>query len=246
MHCPAELQATLDRHHDNLATFQRRAIIAAIAQTVMHEFNNLMTPVLARAEHSLMLDDRASLRKSAETTLEHGRQALDVCTRLLEFVDGGDVAEEPCSVRESVTHACSLLVRPFSKDGIEFHADISPASLTVRAKRPLFEQLLVNLLLDAQTTQRRRSGAISVSARSNASMVEIVVCDQRGEEHMPAVDCLLNPFLSKPLGELAYDLQNHGMAWNVCRLVTQLHGGTIQAAHNEPMGLRVEIRWPIG
>lgn len=130
-----------------LVACQRLALLGSMAAMVAHEFNNLLTPILARTEAALTQQppDEAFVRKTLERTLSQAQRAMNIARHLLDLAHDGAKPVESCSVAGAVREAVETMARPFEKDGITLELDV-PAELQVRAREDLLCQVLLNLL----------------------------------------------------------------------------------------------------
>jgi signal transduction histidine kinase len=235
-------EASLEQLRQELVVTQRQAVLGALTAIIAHEYNNLMTPVLARAQDAVARDDVAAMRKALATTTRQTEKALRFTRRLLELANGKASPPEACRVADLVDAAITSAVRPFEKDGIELELCVL-GELRIRAQPLLFEQLLLNLLLNARTAMKGRRGKLTIGARDAGAMIEIAVCD-RGVGMPPRMlDEVVNPFLA---GQNARPGERSpvGLGLNACRTIAQQHGATIRAEPNDGPGCTFRIRWP--
>jgi two-component system, NtrC family, sensor kinase len=143
----AELRAQLEHSH-------RLAMIGTLAAGVIHEINNILTPVLGYAQMAgSHPNDPEFLAKVAEKTTRGLSQARGIADSMLELARprGGDRNDtEP--VRANVLDVCraaiACLGRAPAKDGIRCEIDV-PGDLTCAARPLALQQVLLNLLINA-------------------------------------------------------------------------------------------------
>lgn len=240
----ADLQAALQAVQEELIACQRLAMLGSLAAMAAHEFNNLLTPIVARAEAALGGDDVPFMRKALDRTLTQSQRAINVCRHLLALAHNEHLPVEKCSVTNAVQEALETATRPLDKDGIELRTSV-PDGLYVRASRDLLCQVLLNLVLNARQAMKERGGSLTITAQAVDDCVQIDVCDSgRGipAEHLRDV---MNPFLAANPHERPNDWQQVGLGLSVCRIIAHQHGATLQAFPNEGRGCTFRVRWPL-
>lgn len=240
---PEAPHASLVPTSDSLLAYQRQALLGSTAAVIAHEFNNLMTPVLARAEYALLRNDVPMMRKALECVIQQTHQAMEVTRLLLELAEGHGLQPQACDLAEAVEDAVRALVRPLEKDGIRFEARV-PESLAVHADPVLLRQVLTNLLLNARQAIGQGPGRVSVAARPEGGMICIEIRDTGCGIEPRRIDEVINPFLAAdPLTD-ATDWQRIGLGLHACRLIVRQFGATLQAEANSPQGCTFRLRWP--
>jgi len=238
-----ELRANLARLQDELIAQQRLAMLGTMSAMVAHEFNNLLTPVVARAQDALDRDDVPAMRKALDRTLVQAQKAITITQHLLGLARDSDEQPRVCNVAAAVQEAVESATRPFDKDAIELRVNVSP-DLNVRARPVWLEQVLLNLLLNARAAMQSRGGVLSISAHRDGRHIAIDVCDSGTGFPPGQLENVLNPFLASDPKQQPCDWQAIGLGLNVCRTITRQHDATIQASTNDGPGCTFHLRWP--
>lgn len=236
------LRAALAAAQEELIACQRLATLGSIAAMVVHEYNNLLTPVLARVEAALMLDDQAFARRALEQTLTNARRATSLAQQLMELAQGRSLPVTSCVVSDVVQRAIATIARPFEKDGIDLQVTVPP-DLTVRAQEDLLCQVLVNLLLNARKAMKN-GGRLRITAVANPSYVQIEVRDAGVGIPGDDLEKRFNPFLAASPFAQPHDWRDVGLGLAVCRLIAHQHGARLVMEANEGPGCTVRITWP--
>lgn len=229
----------LDHH---AASVHRLALMGTLTAMIAHEFNNLMTPVVAFATEALRHDDPQFTRRALDRALSQGQRAVELSKRLLALSGRSDTAVCECSLRALVDEAIAAAARPFEKDSIELNVDV-PADLCIRADRILFEQLLLNLLLNARNALKEHRGRICIAARPGGDHVIIDVSDTGSGLDREDVVTRINPFLGASGDGDPADWQEVGLGLNICRMIAHAHAAAIHAIPQEH-GFTVRLTWP--
>lgn len=239
-----DLPAMIQELQAELLACQRLAALGSMAAMVAHEFNNLLTPLTARAEAALMSgDDVAFMRKALERTLIQSQRAMAVTRHLLGFAHDQVRPVEDCSVAAAVREAIETMTRPLERDGIELRVCV-PESLRVRAREDLLCQVLLNLLLNARQAMKGTGGTLAVTAVAQDGQVQIDIRDSGCGIASEMLREVFNPFLAADPRECPNDWQQVGLGLNVCRVITHRHGATICGLANEDRGCTFRLCWP--
>jgi C4-dicarboxylate-specific signal transduction histidine kinase len=233
----------LTRLQDELISIQRLALLGTTAAMIAHEFNNLMTPVLARAQDALARDDAAGMRKALERTVTQVQKAIAITQQLMTLADGGQYVPRRCPLAAAVRDAVASTARPLERDSIELQIDVTD-DVHVLADPLLLEQVLLNLVLNARAAMKGRGGRLTIAARADAGRVVIDVSDNGPGIPRDRVTSVVNPFLESPAAIEPGDWRGVGLGLNVCRTIAQRHGATIECLINESAGCTFRLRWP--
>lgn len=237
------LRAHIAQLQEELIAQQRMALLGTMSAMVAHEFNNLMTPVVTRAQDALDRDDPPTMRKALDQALAHAQKAIAVARHLLGLTDQGGQTPCVCSVNAAVREALETLGRPLHKGGIDLRVEV-PTDLRVRARPMLLEQLLLNLLLNAREAMKERGGALTIAARREGSQVVIDVSDRGVGIAKQRLDQVVNPFLAADPSARPGDWRSVGIGLSVCRMISHQHGARLRASANAGGGCTFQIRWP--
>ena len=240
-----KLASAVQDLQEELIACQRLALLGNMTAMIAHEFNNLLTPVLARAEAALTCaDDGAFVRRSLERIVSQTQRAIAVSRRLLTLAHENGPAQAACSVASAVREAVATLPRPFEKDGITLRVAV-PDDLRVAAHAELLTQVLLNLLLNARRAMQGRPGALAISARVAGDAAQIDVRDSGCGLAPELLSKVFNPFLAADPLERPSDWQRVGLGLSVCRMITRHHGALLQGLANEDRGCTFRLLWPL-
>jgi signal transduction histidine kinase len=167
---PYALQAQLDQLTERvdqmkaqLRQAQKLASIGTTAAMIAHEFNNLLTPVLAYAQLAVDSQDVELMKKALVKTLERTGVLRDMADRVIGFAKHPDAVIKAVRVRAVVENAIGCLAREPGKDNIEITLQIDPA-LAVRANENQLLQVLFNLIINARQAMLGRRGRLTIDA----------------------------------------------------------------------------------
>lgn len=237
------MQSSLERFHDELIRYQRQVMLGSVTGMVVHELNNLMMPVLMRAQDALSRNDATAMRKALECTVRQTERAVAIGRRLLELAEGESLEPLDYSVADAVEGALTAIPRPLAKDGIELSLAV-PADLRVRAEPVLFEQVLVNLLLNARQAMSAGHGSLSIQAHRTNESIELEIRDSGCGIDAQRLESVIRPFLASDAADSPCAWQEVGLGLTTCRAIAHRHGAAIDAFSNDGGGCVFRITWP--
>lgn len=222
---------------------QRLQVLGSLSSMVAHEFNNLMTPVLARAQFAVGGDDVAMMRKALDVTTSQVRRALDIARHILDFASGARASAEDTRVSDAVRDALLIITRPLDKSGIQVTTDIA-SDAHVQASPLLLTQVFVNLLLNARAAMAERGGRLTITAERDGLYVLMRFTDTGRGVPRERIDRVINPFLRGETSDQPDGWVAVGLGLNICRIIADAHQATIEMIPNEGAGVTMCLRWP--
>ncbi|WP_448384115.1 PAS domain S-box protein [Desulfosoma sp.] len=135
---------------EQLRHAQKMQAIGQLAGGVAHEFNNILQVMNGFVEmvlKDLPADD--SNRKKLDRVLEGGLKAARLVQQLLAFSRKQILRPVPADLNEMVGDFCKM-ARKLVGETIAVHFASAPDLWTVKVDRPLLEQVLLNLVINAR------------------------------------------------------------------------------------------------
>jgi cell cycle sensor histidine kinase DivJ len=219
--------------------------------TMSHE---LRTPLNAIIGFSEMLTKEGSLVIDAKRRLDYAHLINDSGHHLLSVVNGildmskiesgnFEITPEPFAPRQVIEECCGLLGYKASEMGIDLIAGLPENLPDIIADKRSLNQIMLNLVSNA-IKFTKRGGKITVSARSDAAKVTVIVEDNGvgiGAEDLPRIG---DPFFQ---ARSSYDRRHDGtgLGLSIVKGLLGLHGGQIEIASRLGEGTRVTIHLPL-
>ena len=165
-----------DQLRQQLLQAQKLSSVGALASSVAHEFNNILTTIINYARLALRTtDDEAARTQALEKILKGSQRAAIVINSMLGFARNNSTQRERTDLVALVEDVLILTEKDLSKHRIQVekkvqgrpHAHVVPAQI---------EQVLLNLIINARQAMPR-GGRLRVEVRENAQagMVELIV-----------------------------------------------------------------------
>ena len=222
-----QLAAENEALRHQLRRAQSLATIGTITAMIVHEFNNILTPIMNYARLAGDGDEEMTA-KALSKAISGGQQGVDICEALLGLLrdDSSEPTDEP--VGDLVRHSLLATGRSLTKDGIDLQLDI-PDDLTVRVRPAEFKQVLVNLLLNARAAllEKGRGGQVAVDARREGDHVMMRVTDTGTGIDPANLEQVFEPFFTTKDGRNGTQVGT-GLGLALCREILTSMGGEIR------------------
>ncbi len=227
----ASLQNEVAALRNQLRHAQRLAAIGTMTAMVVHEFNNILTPIISYAQ--LAQTNPGLVDKAISHAADGGRRATDICSAILAMTRGEPGQSEEVSLGEMVQQMLGATGREPKRDGIDLVVDIAD-DLTISTRRVELQQVLLNLFINARAAvmSKRHPRGITISAEKIDAGTTIRVSDTGIGIPTDCLEKIFQPFFTtKDDG----DAQGHGLGLAISQeIVTDLGGRiSVQAAENE-------------
>ncbi|MCL4213669.1 MAG: response regulator [Gemmatimonadales bacterium] len=236
-----------------LARAQRLESIGQLAGGVAHDFNNILTAILGNLEVARLElapgDPADALLVEAEAA---ARRAADLTRQLLTFA-----RHQPVEARvfdpNALAREADRMLRRLVGAHVELRSELSPDLRTIRMGTGQFEQVLVNLVVNARDampdggviTVRTRN--VDVTARAGATSagpgpgryIELSVQDTGVGMDPETLERVFEPFFTtKGPGE------GTGLGLAVCYGIVEQIGGSISAVSARGKGTTFRVLLP--
>jgi two-component system NtrC family sensor kinase len=220
---------------------QRLASVGTMTSMVVHEFNNLLTPIISYAQ--MAQDDPNLTPKALSRALTSGQRAADICQAILGMARDDQTGPSVISLRELVVDTLTAMAREPQRDGIELNINI-PEDLTIKVRRVELQQVVLNLLINARWAVLEASVdkpriVISACETDDSIFIDVtdngVGIDRRQREH------IFQPFYTTH-GEEGED--GNGLGLPLCRDILSTMNGWITVESMPGLGSTFTIRLP--
>jgi signal transduction histidine kinase len=211
--------------------------VAASGQLISDVAGELRSPLesIASLASALRSRQNGSANQELQTIAEQARRASEIVARLVSFARIEQSEAEPVDVNALLSEVLKFRVPEDNAIGIEIRAQLAPKRAMVMGSRGQLEQVLVNLLADAEKSAveaREKIISISTSLLARRVLVEIAYPTRSSEfQRADALD-------SDHAGSGALGL-------GVCRGIVRSHGGEFRVVHVSTTQARFDIELPV-
>jgi signal transduction histidine kinase len=218
-----------------------------LAAGIAHELNQPLTAVVAGtgAAARLLADDEpdlAAARGAMKQAAAQAERAGDVLARLRRLIERPDAAlhTQRVALGPLLAHALDLLDAEWRTLGVQPQVDIAPADLAALADPVALEQIVHNLLANAQHALAQvpaAERAIAIAAREEGGRIVLTLRDSGPGIAPEVLPRLFEPFFSTREGGL-------GLGLPLSESLALGMGGSLTAANAQPRGALLRLELP--
>jgi two-component system, NtrC family, sensor kinase len=219
------------RMHDQLLHSEKMAAMGRLISGVAHELNNPLTAIFGNAQLLLLGTTDEVTRQRAETLAGEAERAAKIVRNLLSFARPYKPERTQVAINPLVEATLDLRAYECEVRNIRVRTTLSPALPTVLADPHQIQQVLLNLLINAEQALHPQGGEILITTGpAEAGHLTISVEDSGPGIPAEILERIFDPFVtSKDVG------QGTGLGLSICYAILQEHGGRIRAG-NRPQG----------
>jgi PAS domain S-box-containing protein len=226
---------------DQLIHTERLAAAGQLVSGVAHELNNPLQSVVGFTELVLAGERRPESREDLERVLAEANRAARIVRNLLAFVRRSSAERKPANLNELVAGAVALRSYELGVANIEVRTDYATDLPAVRVDKEEIQQVLLNLLLNAEHALKTAGGRGELRVRTliNEQGVGVEVHDTGPGVPPSVAGRIFEPFFStKEVG------QGTGLGLSIALGIVEAHGGSLTLV-NETQGACFRLTLPV-
>lgn len=238
------LEQRLAELQKQLMQAQKLSSVGALAASITHEFNNILTTVINYAKMGLRHKDAKTREKAFDKILSAGQRASKITTGMLSYSRNQSDRREPTDLSTLVADVLVLVEKDLQMHRVRLESDLRDQPFAeVNASQ--IQQVLVNLIINArQAMSNGGSVAIAVRTNAEAGMGEISVRDSGSGIPAEKLQKIFDPFYStKTADEQGQGGTGLGLA--LCREIIEAHRGRIRVESAVGKGTMFTLRLPL-
>lgn len=235
---------------EELRQSQKMEAIGRLAGTVAHDFNNLITVILASSDHAhQQLGPASPVRETIEEIIDAGERATDLTRRLLTLTHDQPRRPHLLDINQQLQHAAAL-IRRMLPDGIDLQWTLAEGLWSAHLDPGQLDQVVFNLVANARDampaggvlsvrTSNVPPGDERIQAGGASAFVQVEVRDTGVGMDAATIAHVFEPFFTTKAEGKGTGL---GLA-SVYAIVRQ-SGGDIHIDSAPGQGTRVIVRFP--
>lgn len=222
---------------------QRLSSVGALASSITHEFNNILTTVINYARMGLRHTDEPTRSKAFDRILSAGQRAAKITTGMLAYARNSSDRIEPSDLKRLLEDVLVLVQKDLQMHRIS--VDLSaPASVWALANSSQIQQLLMNLIVNARQAMGD-SGRLRLIVRDNPQegWAEIVVSDTGCGIPHEKLHQIFDSFYTTKKPD-ARGQGGTGLGLALCRRIVEAHQGRIRVESEVGKGTTFTLKLP--
>jgi PAS domain S-box-containing protein len=227
----------------DLAHTNRVSMLGELAASISHELKQPISSAVMDAQASLRWlnrdqPDLDQARRATSSIVNDGRRAAEIIDRLRSLYRKTPPQREPIDVDEIVGEMVLLLRSEANEHAVSIRTDLAACLPRIAADRVQFQQVLMNLMLNAIEAMKETGGVLTVTTgRSESSEVLISVSDTGVGLPPGKADEIFDAFFTTKS-------QGSGMGLAISRSIVESHGGHLWATSNDGRGAMFHFTLP--
>ncbi|MDZ7781102.1 MAG: two-component regulator propeller domain-containing protein [Gemmatimonadota bacterium] len=194
-------QAELRRREEELREAQKMEAVGRLAGGVAHDFNNLLTAILGRAHFLADHVSDTEAREDLEEIQRSAERAANLTQQLLMF-SRRQVVQPQVLDLNTLIQEVERMLRRLVREDVTFETRLDPELVPVRIDPGSMEQILVNLVVNAQDAMPE-GGVLRIETSNDADTHAVVTVSDTGEGMTAeTLEHVFDPFYTtKPVGK---------------------------------------------
>ncbi|MAG92152.1 MAG: two-component sensor histidine kinase [Planctomycetaceae bacterium] len=238
------LERQIAELQDQLMQAQKMSTVGAVASSITHEFNNILTTVINYAKMGLRHKDVATREKCFNKILASGQRAAKITTGMLSYSRSKGNKYEAFDLVQIVEDVLVLVEKDLQMHRVKLQTDyFSRPFANVNISQ--LQQVLLNLIINGRQAMDG-GGRMFVSVKTNEEqgMAEVAVRDCGTGIPADKLPKIFDPFFStKDADEQGQGGTGLGLA--LCRDVIESHKGRIRVESTPGKGTTFTLKLPL-
>jgi len=229
------------RLREQLIHSERLSAVGQLVAGVAHELNNPLQGVMGNLELMIGTEDRPQTRRDLEEVQVAGERAAKIVRNLLSFARRSALHRAVEDLNEIVRATLAWRTNDLRASGIALEEQYTAELPLVIVNREEIQQVILNLVLNAEHATRAAAGSGTLHVRTGASggTVFVEIADEGPGIPREAAARIFEPFFTtKLVGE------GTGLGLSVSLGIAKAHGGALTLVPSE-RGARFALTLPV-
>ncbi|MCA9085645.1 MAG: sensor histidine kinase [Planctomycetaceae bacterium] len=239
----AQLEQQLKALEDQLMQAQRLSSVGALASSITHEFNNILTTVINYAKMGVRHKDPATRDKAFDRILSAGQRASKITTGMLAYARNTSDRFEPCELNKLLSDVMILVQKDLQMHRIGVDEDLQPA-VWAKVNSSQIQQILMNLIVNARQAMSE-GGRLRLAIRDNVEegWAEVSVGDTGCGIPHDKLQKIFDPFYTTKKAD-GRGQGGTGIGLSLCRRIIEAHKGRIRVESEVGKGTTFTLKLP--
>lgn len=232
---------------EQLMHSEKLSAVGQLAAGVAHEFNNLLTVIMGRAQLAFEEDSIPEIRKSLVEIEKKTRQGGNLVKNLGAFARPHEPRFQAQDIADVIDEVVKLQKRQLQLENIEIRRDYKKHSRAL-FDRGQMEQVFLNLLINAtHAIKPKGGGVISIYVSDVEGNVQVKFSDNGAGMDERTRMKVFEPFFTTK-GAWSVDglgIPGTGLGLSISHSIITQHNGTIEAESEKGNGTTFIIKLPV-
>jgi signal transduction histidine kinase len=232
----------LEEAHAQLIQSEKLAAFGQLGAGIAHEVKNPLAGILGCAQLSLMeVEEGTPLHENLEIIEKETARCRTIIDNLMKFARQEKAMFESTEINEVVRDACAIINHQLELQQVKIVQDLAQQLPEIQGNSNQLQQVLMNLMINAQQAMEGDPGKVIVSTRRNeAGQIEIVVSDTG-----PGIPEAIQSKLFEPFFTTKATGKGTGLGLSVSFGIIKDHQGEISVQSEPGRGTDFIIRLPV-
>jgi len=228
---------------EQLMRAQRLSSVGALASSITHEFNNILTTVINYAKMGVRHKDEATRDKAFEKILAAGHRASKITTGMLAYSRNTTDRYDPAELSRLLDDVMVLVEKDLQMHRIGVDRDVD-TGVWAKVNSSQVQQILMNLIVNARQAMKE-GGRIKLTVRDNPAegWAEISIGDNGAGIPHEKLQKIFDPFYTTRTAD-ARGQGGTGLGLALCRRIIEAHGGRIRVESEPGKGTTFTLKLP--
>ena len=240
---PENLQERLQLLENQLLRAQKLSSVGALASSITHEFNNILTTVINYARMGVRHKDAQTRDKAFDRILSASQRASKITTGMLAYARNTGDRCEPAELKGLLQDVLVLVQKDLEMHRIGIDQDLQ-TGVWAKVNAAQIQQILINLIVNARQAMKE-GGRLKLAIRDNHAegWAEVSVGDTGCGIPHEKLRQIFDPFYTTKQAD-AQGQGGTGLGLDMCRRIIESHGGRIRVESVPGQGTTFTLKLP--
>ena len=228
---------------EQLMRAQRLSSVGALASSITHEFNNILTTVINYAKMGVRHKDEATRDKAFEKILAASHRASKITTGMLAYSRNSTDRYDAAELSRLLDDVMVLVQKDLQIHRIGVDRDVH-TGVWAKVNSSQVQQILMNLIVNARQAMKD-GGRIKLTVRDNPAegWAEVSVGDNGAGIPHEKLQKIFDPFYTTRQAD-SRGQGGTGLGLALCRRIIEAHGGRIRVESQPGKGTTFTLKLP--
>jgi two-component system NtrC family sensor kinase len=232
------------RLQQQLAHSEKMSSLGQMISGIAHELNNPLTSILGYSQLLGSTRDPATIAKRVEVLAREAGRCQKIVQNLLSFARRRRPEREPLSLNQVVQSVQALLAYQLRVENVAVSPSLDPALPMIHGDPHELQQVLVNLITNAQQAIRRGGDGGEIALTTSVADGGTVVLEVR--DSGPGIPEPIREKIFDPFFTTKEEGKGTGLGLSLVYGIIESHGGSIEVVPGGGPGACFRITLPSG